>query len=199
VNHWSPRLHRLTIATACASLVALSTAGRASAEDLRFNFTVDGHDGERTQIRIQVPLKMVQRLAPHLTAELSPTSRLRINGHRVTHEDARELWRAVREVAHDGGRSGRPFLDVRSGRDTVRVSLDGRYVQMRAIERRGWADDDVTLRVPVRVVDALLSGGEGRLEFGAALSALALEGAGDLLRIEADDADVRVWVDSEDE
>ena len=53
------------------------------------------------------------------------------------------------------------------------------------------------IRVPVKVVEAMLDSGDGeRLDIAAGLEALAAEGA-TLMTLEAEDHKVRIWVDGD--
>jgi hypothetical protein len=53
------------------------------------------------------------------------------------------------------------------------------------------------VRIPAAVVDALLSGADERFNLGAALTALAKTGEGDLVTVNGNNETVRMWVDSD--
>ncbi|MFQ5350085.1 MAG: hypothetical protein ACE5EG_06560, partial [Thermoanaerobaculia bacterium] len=74
----------------------------------------------------------------------------------------------------------------------VRVWKEGGYLMVSVIEDGG---ENVEVRVPGRVVDALLSGEGDELDLLAALEALVDEGEGQLVQVTGDDENVRVWVD----
>ncbi len=59
----------------------------------------------------------------------------------------------------------------------------------------GDGGENVEVRVPARVVDALLSGEGDELNLIAAMEALVDEGEGNLVTVTGDDENVRVWVD----
>lgn len=174
--------------TFALSAVAAAPASAADS-DLWFHVTVDEQRGERAQIKIHLPLKLVERLAPMLSSGIDHRgSRFRINQREVTPAEAREMWRALRDADEA------PFVDVRSGRDRVRISKSAGMLHLRATDDRPYGED-VRVRIPEAVVDALLSGDEGEYEIAAALRVLARQGAGDLVQIDSDDADVRIWID----
>ena len=56
--------------------------------------------------------------------------------------------------------------------------------------------EDVQARIPLTVMAALLSGTGDELDIGAALEALAAEGAGELITVTGDEETVRIWVDA---
>ena len=53
----------------------------------------------------------------------------------------------------------------------------------------------MSISIPESVVDALLSGDEDEYQIAAALRVMARQGVGDLVQVESDDADIRVWID----
>ena len=58
------------------------------------------------------------------------------------------------------------------------------------------SDTQIDVRFPLPVVDALLSGPDGRLDFSAAIRVLADYDEGDMVTVRDGDTTVRVWVDS---
>ncbi|MGB8456871.1 MAG: hypothetical protein WCE50_04080, partial [Candidatus Acidiferrum sp.] len=57
-------------------------------------------------------------------------------------------------------------------------------------------NSQVEVKVPMKVVEALLSGGKDELDIAAGLHALAGEGDMELVSVKDDDSTVRVWMDS---
>jgi hypothetical protein len=179
----------LAIWMGAAALVFCAAAG---AETQWFHITVNERDGDHTKVNIHLPLNLVRTVAPFLAAEIRESNdrhgqHLRIDHREVSVPELREMWRALRDAGDA------PFVDVRSDRQTVRISRAGEYLHIKALDGR----DKVDIRVPSRVVDALLSGEEGEFEIDAALRVLAEQGAGELVRVDSDDTDVRIWVDGQ--
>jgi hypothetical protein len=177
---------------ACWSAAALVSAAAARAETQWFHITVNERDADHTKVNIHLPLSLVRTVAPFLAAEIRESGNhhrqhVRINHREVTVPEMRAMWRALRDAGDA------PFVDVRSDRQTVRISRAGDYLHLKALN----SDDKVDVRVPARVVDALLSGAEGEFEIEAALRMLAEQGEGELVRVDSDDTDVRIWVDSQ--
>ena len=84
------------------------------------------------------------------------------------------------------------FVTVEDGDETVTVSKSNGYLQVHANE----SHEQVEVRVPESVVDALLSGEGNALYIRAAISALTAQGQGELVAVNGDDERVRVWIDS---
>jgi len=180
------------LAACWMTAAALGFGAAARAESQWFHITVNERDGDHAKVNIHLPLSLVRTVTPFLAAEIRESSdhhrqHLRINHREVTVPEIRAMWRALRDAGDA------PFVDVRSHRQTVRISRAGDFLHVKALD----SDDKVDIRIPSRVVDALLSGEEGEFEIDAALRVLAAEGEGELVRVDSDDADVRIWVDSQ--
>ena len=169
----------------CLGYAAPASAGGS---DLWFHLTVDEHRGKQAQVKIHLPLGLVERLAPLAVSEIDSDSRFRINRRELTAPEAREMWRALRESGNA------PFIDIRSGREQVRITRRGGSLHLQTVGNRH-DGERVSISIPESVVDALLSGDEEEYQIAAALRAMARQGVGDLVQIESDDADIRVWID----
>ena len=70
---------------------------------------------------------------------------------------------------------------------------EGGYLMVSVSEGDG--GENVEIRLPARVVDALLSGEGDELDLVGAMEALVDEGEGELVKVTGDNENVRVWVD----
>ena len=75
----------------------------------------------------------------------------------------------------------------------IEEHLDG--LLLAGTQRGRGGDDAVEVRVPLAVVDALLSGEGDSLDIRAAIEALAEHGEGELVAVSERDEQVRVWID----
>jgi hypothetical protein len=101
------------------------------------------------------------------------------------------MWQALRSSGD------MEFVTIESDDETVRVARSGHYM-LAKIE--GSRDGDgsrerVDVKVPLKVVDALLDAPEGELNLKGALQILADYDDGDLVTIHDDSTDVRIWID----
>ena len=78
------------------------------------------------------------------------------------------------------------------------VKKEGEFILVQTTEHsdRG---AEVDAKLPLTVVDALLSGPEGTFDFTAALQALADFGPGELVTVRDGEETVRVWIDDQNE
>jgi hypothetical protein len=106
----------------------------------------------------------------------------------VTTEELRALWEELKASPN------MTYVTVEDEDETVQVSKDDEYLLVQTTERRE-EGDQVDIRIPVRVVDALLAGEGNELDLRAAVEALIAEGEGELVTINDNQDRVRVWID----
>lgn len=104
----------------------------------------------------------------------------------VSMEDLRRMWRGLRD-AGDG-----EFVDVEDGGEHVRVYKQGDRVRV-DIDEDGV--EKVRVDMPASIVDALLGSEGDRLDLRAAARELARAGDREVVRIDDEGTQVRVWVD----
>ena len=174
-----------TLAWAVAVVVG---SGAAMADsDLWLHVKVDEADGAK--VMVNLPIGLVEKALPMIPTDDWHNGHIRIDGdHQWSVSDLRELWQEVRDTRD------MTFVTVQDDGENVKVWKEGGYLKVSVLENDG-EESEVNVRIPARVVDALLSGEEDRLNFSAAIEALAAEGEGELVTVNDDDDRVRVWVD----
>lgn len=177
-----------TLSTSLA-IVAATALVPASAADRWLHLRVLEDDGAR--VAINLPLALVEQVLPAIEVDAFEGGRLPILDE-IRDEggiDLRALLEAVRD-ADDG-----EYVTVADGAESVRVAKQGGYFTAFVDGEDG---ERVEVRLPIGVVDALLSAGEGELDLLAALHALGDHPPFDLVRVDdGDGSTVRVWIDDE--
>ncbi len=168
-------------------LLALGGPAAVQAADLWLHVRVEEGEGEERVI-VNVPLELVETAIPLIPEEAARHGRVHFDEHDLEVEDLREIW-AKLQASPD-----MTFVTVEEADETVRITKAGGYLLIEARER-GDRDEDVDVRVPLRVVEALLSGEADELNVRAAVRALAESGEGELVSVESDGERVRVWID----
>jgi len=131
--------------------------------------------------------------------------KVHIDGGRMDDVDLRTMLDAVRS-SKDG-----EFVTVQ-GKEDVRIAKSAGYLYIHVTENNHHARaandgkgnetharsafSKVDVKVPMKVVDALLSAGKDELDLVAALHALSLHGDTELVSVKDDDNTVRIWIDS---
>lgn len=170
-----------------ALLAAGLTLGPAAAADLWFHVKVDGgKNGE--QATINLPLSMVDKIAPMISEDARVAGRVRIDDRDYSVAELRRIWREL-ESGPDA-----TYVTVNEPGSKVRIAKQGEYLVAEATDRH--EGEQVQARIPLMVVRALLSGSGEELDIAAALEALARHGEGELVTVTGDDETVRIWVDA---
>lgn len=181
-----------TLALATLAL-GLGTAGAfaAQTDDLWIHIHVkDGKDGN---VSINLPVSMVEKMAKNITTETEGESKLRFNDEDITVAELREMWNDLRR------QPDATFITVDDTHSKVRVAKRGGYLIVRSREDRVGKDEEVEIKIPGTVVDALLSAPGERLDVAAAMRALARHGEGELVTVSGTGETVRIWVDQTSE
>jgi hypothetical protein len=173
-----------------AILVLALATGLALADDRWLHIRVQERGLGDEEISINVPLQLVEALLPTIQAEGLDHGKVHWRHHSdLDGIDLREILAALRD-APDA-----EFVTVRSRDESVRVAKDGGYLLIHVDETDG---ERVRVKMPLAVIDAMLSTDEEELDLVAALRALADYDVGDLVTVESDDSFVRIWIDSSD-
>lgn len=173
--------------------VGLGTIGafQASAtqtkDGLWMHINVRGAENEN--VSINLPISMIEKMANLIPDDAKGDSRLRFNDEDITIAELREIWGDLRK------QPDATFITVDETDSKVRVAKRGGYLIVRAHDQKGGRNEQVEMKIPGTVVDALLSSPGEQLNMTAALQALARHGAGELVTVTGDGETVRIWVD----
>jgi hypothetical protein len=182
-------LKRISLALA---LLVVSTPSFAGSRWLHVRVDEKGADGDK--VRVNIPLSLVEKILPLIEDEEIKGGKVRLGRDDLDRADLKKIWEAVRST------EDAEFVTVQGTRENVRVAKAGSYLVVKATDG---SDKDrketVNVKVPLRVVDALLSGDPDELNLLAAVRALGDENDGDLVSVEGDGDHVRIWVDSQEQ
>jgi hypothetical protein len=199
---------------AAAVLLALSaistapvSAQSASRSDQWIHVRVECKDEGGETVRVNMPLDMAVKVLPAINHDQLQNGKVHIHDSHLNDVDLHALLDAVRS-AKDG-----EYVTVQGHDNDVRVAKNGGYLYVHVTDK-GKRDKDmnesakekhgkglkntsqVEVKVPMKVVDALLSGGKDELDLVAALHALSMNGDTELVTVKDDENTVHVWVDS---
>ena len=182
----------LPIALLTLGLGALQ-ARAADTQDLWIHIRVlDAKDG---RVSINLPISVVERMGNVMPSDTGEKGggRLRFNDEDITVSDLREIWADLRK--HPDA----TFITVDEVDSKVRVAKIAGNLVVRAHEKGAGRDEQVEMKIPGPVVDALLSSPGDQLNVGAAMKALARQGEGEIVTVTGDGETVRIWIDSSSE
>ena len=170
------------------------------------------HKGET--VRVNVPLEMAEKVLPAINKDRLHSGKIQINHNDIEGVDLKTLLEAVRS-SKDG-----EYVTVESNENDVRVAKQAGYMVVHVTEKgfkssksdkadksadksadrsdeKSYERSRVDVKIPMKVVEALLSAGKDELDLVAALRALSVHGGDtELVSVKSDDSTVRVWLDS---
>ena len=145
-------------------------------------------EGEAEKVSLNLPVSVISAVLPlvedkvgHLMGE-----HIEMGGQEFGIADLREIWTALKD---DGSYE---LANIQTGEENIRILLDENSLLIDTDEA---SKEQVHVRIPVPVMDALLSGTGDELDLAGALETLASTGESDLVEVRAGDAHVRVWID----
>jgi hypothetical protein len=180
------------IAIVCilAAMAATAPAALAGPGERYLHVKVeDAAKGE--SVNVNVPLSMAEKILPTVNKGNLHNGHVRIGSADINDVDIRALLDAVRTAPDN------EFVTVKEKDQDVRIAKSNGNIVIHVRDgNKGGQKVDIT--VPMKVVDALLSGTKDTNELDISAAIRALSDAGDALLITVEDATehVRIWVDS---
>jgi len=187
---------------------AASLTQAATDTDQWIHIRVISRDAKGEVVRINVPIEMAEKVLPAINKDKLHDGKVHIDSGEVKDVDLRAILDAVR-TAKDG-----EYVTVQSNENNVRVSKSNGMLYITVTdkdrEKKAAAKEDaakgakpseraeskVEIKVPMKVVDALLSAGKDELDVLAALRALSAHGDTDLVTVKDAENEVHIWIDS---
>jgi hypothetical protein len=162
----------------------------ASSHDRWLHVRVTNPDRNEETVRVNVPLELAEKVLPTINKDRLHSGRVRLDDIDCHGVDLRALLDAVR-TSKDG-----EFVTVQNKESDVRVAKHNGTLFVHVFEKNRPKKPEVEVKVPMRVVDALLSGGKDELDLVAGLRALSSQGDTELVSVKDQENTVRVWLDS---
>ncbi len=152
---------------------------------------VEESGAKASKVSVNLPLSVVEvalKAAPE-TIESKGRIHLGSDKHDLSLDDARRIWAELRKAGD------MDFVTVDEGDEHVQVARKGDLVLVH-VTKAGQKAEEVSVEVPVDLVDALLSGTGEQVNLQAMLTQLQKR-RGDIVRVKGDDANVRIWIDDQ--
>jgi hypothetical protein len=158
--------------------------------DMWLHVRVDSPDSQGERVRVNIPVELAEKVLPTINHDKLHGGKISINCTHGEDVDLRALMEAVR-TAKDG-----EYVTVQSDDSDVRVAKQGGHLIIHVLDKGKSKKEQVEVKVPMRVVDALFSAGKDDLDLVAALHVLAGMGDTELVSVKDEENTVRIWVDS---
>ena len=161
-----------------------------STHDRWLHVRVTNPGSKDESVRVNVPLELAEKVLPSINQNRLHNGRVKFDDVDCHGVDLRALLDAVR-TSKDG-----EFVTVQSKDSDVRVAKQNGYLFVHVLEKNHPKRSQVEVKVPMKVVDALFSGGKDELDLVAGLRALSAQGDTELVSVKDEENTVRVWLDS---
>jgi hypothetical protein len=176
--------------TAPAKPAASTSSATAEKGERWLHVRVISTDGRGETVRVNVPLELAEKVLPAVNHDRLHNGKVRIDSSDMNDVDVRAVMDAIR-TAKDG-----EYVTVQSDDNDVRVAREGNHLIIHVLDKGGAKKSRVEVKVPTKVIDALLSAGKDELDLVAALHALGEQGDTELVSVKDRDSTVKVWLDS---
>jgi hypothetical protein len=147
-------------------------------------------DGKGDTVRVNVPLELAEKVLPAVNHDRLHNGKVKIDNSDINDVDLRAIMEAIHS-AKDG-----EYVTVQGKENDVRVAKEGNHLIVHVVDKEGSKKSQVEVKVPMKVVEALLSAGKDELDLVAALHALSLQGDVELVSVKDSENTVKVWLDS---
>ena len=157
-------------------------------------------DGDR--VRINIPLSLAEAVLPTIKADKLCDGKVKVEGHALDRVDLRALLEAVSKAQDN------QYVTVESKHENVEVAKAGEFLLIKVHENREGAGkgagarkagNTVDIKIPFKVAHALLSGSNDELNVLAAVRALDEYQSLELVTVQDESDNVRIWVDSKND
>ncbi len=181
-------------AVALLATVVLLMGAQGQQPEQWLHVRVDDTRADGEIVRVNLPLSVAEKVLPAIRAHKLAEGKIRLSELRIHDVDLRAILEAVKGSA-DG-----EFVTVESKKQNVRVAKQGGYLLVKVWEHKKAGTPDefeetVDIKMPMTVVDAMLSAGPEELDVLAALRALRAHGDAELITVKERHQTVRIWID----
>jgi hypothetical protein len=182
-------------ATGMAAAVATGLALAAPADGKWIHIRVVDGDDKATSVKVNMPVTALVSMADVIRDEHIKDGHVMIGHEGIDAAKLRNVWQSLRNA------QDMEFITVESDDENVRVAKSGRFMIAKVNGHghgRNSVDTDgeqVQVRVPLEVVDALLDAPDGELNIKSALETLASQHIGELVSVTEGSSKVKIWID----
>ena len=151
-----------------------------------FHLEVKENKTEPEYVKVNLPMSMMDVAVGVIQDQKFAKRRFKVPTGDISLADMRRIWGELKKTGNA------EFVTVQKKSETVQVAKEGNYILVKVTERN---KQKVDLKVPVSVVDALLAGTGDELDIKGALVAMQKQNSGEILTVNDQDTQVRMWID----
>src|SRR5271155_2444716 len=167
-----------------------NTSGTSAHGERWLHVRVISTNSKGETVRVNVPLELAEKVLPAIDHDRLHNGKVRIGCMDCDGVDVRTLFEAVR-TTKDG-----EFVTVQSKDADISVAKKDGFFLVHVHDKNRSKNSQVEVKMPMKVVEALLSAGKDELDIVAGLHALPAQGDVELVSVKDDENTIRVWLDS---
>ncbi len=180
----------LFLALIAALVLASVGIAQTQARGPWMHLEVTEKGGDPGTVKVNLPVSLVDTALNMVKDKNLKEGHLKLDHTEISVAEMRQLWGELKNAGNA------EFVTVEKKDETVRISREGNFVLIKVNNTKNTKNTEkVDIKMPVSVVDALLSGPGDELNLKAALSSMKAGNAGDILTVNEPDTHVRLWID----
>jgi hypothetical protein len=173
------------------SQTSSSQSSSSASGDRWLHVRVISTDGKGESVKVNVPLELAEHVLPAINHDQLHNGKVRVGNIDCDGVDVRAVLDAVKN-SKDG-----EFVTVQKKDADISVTKKDGLLLVHVKDKDRPKAQQVEVKVPMKVVEALLSGSKDELDIVAGLHALSAQpGDTELVSVKDEESTVRVWVDS---
>lgn len=137
-------------------------------------------------VKINIPLSVVETMLPLIEEKAIENGRIHLDNKDISTAELRKIWKAVKDEGDT------EFVSVEKKGENVRIFTHSNFLMVQSDKD---SSKKVNIKIPLAVVDAMLSGSGEGLDLVAAVQALKQSGVRDIISVQDEKNTVRVWID----
>jgi RNase P/RNase MRP subunit p29 len=172
------------------TLMLLCAGISSAASKMWVHVHVEDSAKEET-VKINLPISVIETMLPIIQEKQIQKGHINFNDSDLRVEDLRKVWNDIRDEGD------MEFVSVEGHDGNVRVYIEGNFLLVQPEQKS--KNSKVDIRIPLKVVDAILSGKGNELNLTAAVKALRDSGVKDIITVKDNHSSVRVWIDDKNQ
>jgi hypothetical protein len=185
MNTKLPVLALFALATLAPLEAGAADRGTTNKPWIHIEVQEDGEDS--ASVKINLPLSLARVALDMAPDSVLSEGKIEVHGTDFTVEDMRKIWKEVREAGDA------EFVTVQEEDATVKISRKQNKIFIHVDDKS--EKESVRVEIPVALVDALLRGTGNTLNVDEAVAELEKMGKGDIVRVDSDHENVRIWIE----
>jgi hypothetical protein len=137
-------------------------------------------------VKVNIPLSLVEAMVPLVEQKGIKDGKIKLNQKEVNVKDLRNVWRELREQGDN------EYVSIEKPDMRLRIYTEGDFLYVKPEET---SKSQVDIKMPLSVVDAMLSGDGDELNLMAAIRALQDSGVREIVTVRDRDKTLMVWID----